>query len=195
MLSHTDMSESSASTNTHQCLGICCFTVLFCYWYSGIFFSPILLIPSNSSSSKTQFRYQFLQKAHSSIIFPYTDYVVTSLIHDVTWFCICRYCLTLYLSIYHSTLSYYISGGNLLYFICIATSKVFGMWHTCNKHFWKKGRNCIKFFTSFHHTISFDSQNKICCCCSVTKSCSTLCDPMDHSTLGSSVLHYLLEFV
>ena len=30
--------------------------------------------------------------------------------------------------------------------------------------------------------------------CSVTKSCLTLCDPMDRSTLGFPVLHYLLEF-
>ena len=34
-----------------------------------------------------------------------------------------------------------------------------------------------------------------CChCCSVAKSCLTLCNPMDCSKLGSSVLHYLLEF-
>ena len=32
------------------------------------------------------------------------------------------------------------------------------------------------------------------CCCSVTKLCPTLCDPVDDSTLGSSVLHCLLEF-
>ena len=32
------------------------------------------------------------------------------------------------------------------------------------------------------------------CCCSVGKSCPTLCNPMDCSTLGSSLLHYLLEF-
>ena len=32
-----------------------------------------------------------------------------------------------------------------------------------------------------------------CCCCSVTKSCLTLCDPMDCSTPGFLVLHYLLE--
>ena len=34
----------------------------------------------------------------------------------------------------------------------------------------------------------------LCCCCSVTKSCLTLCDPMDCSMPGSSILHYLLEF-
>ena len=35
---------------------------------------------------------------------------------------------------------------------------------------------------------------KSCSCCSVAQSCLTLCDPMDCSTPGSSVLHYLLEF-
>ena len=33
-----------------------------------------------------------------------------------------------------------------------------------------------------------------CCWCSVTKSCLTLCDPMDYSMPGFVVLHYLLEF-
>ena len=32
------------------------------------------------------------------------------------------------------------------------------------------------------------------CCCSVTKSYSTLCDPMDCSTPGFPVLHSVLEF-
>ena len=32
------------------------------------------------------------------------------------------------------------------------------------------------------------------CYCSVAKSCQTLCDPMDCSTRGSPVLHYLPEF-
>ena len=31
-------------------------------------------------------------------------------------------------------------------------------------------------------------------CCSVAKSCLTLCDPMDGNISGSPVLHYLLEF-
>ena len=31
------------------------------------------------------------------------------------------------------------------------------------------------------------------CCCSVTKSCPTLCVPMDCNPPGSSVLHYLPE--
>ena len=33
-----------------------------------------------------------------------------------------------------------------------------------------------------------------CCCCSVTKSGPTLCDPMECSTPGCPVFHYLLEF-
>ena len=31
-------------------------------------------------------------------------------------------------------------------------------------------------------------------CCSVAQSCPTLCDPMDCSTPGFPVLHYLPEF-
>ena len=36
--------------------------------------------------------------------------------------------------------------------------------------------------------------NSSCCCCSVAKSCPTLCEPIDCRTSGSSVLHYLPEF-
>ena len=32
------------------------------------------------------------------------------------------------------------------------------------------------------------------CCCSVAQLCLTLCDPMDCSMPGLSVLHHLLEF-
>ena len=38
------------------------------------------------------------------------------------------------------------------------------------------------------------SESSYCCCCSVAKLCLTLCDPMDWSMAGFSVLHYLLEF-
>ena len=34
-----------------------------------------------------------------------------------------------------------------------------------------------------------------CCCFSVTRSCPTLCNPRDCNTSGSSVLHYLPEFL
>ena len=33
-----------------------------------------------------------------------------------------------------------------------------------------------------------------CCYCSVVQSCQTLCDPMDCSTPGFPILHYLPEF-
>ena len=36
--------------------------------------------------------------------------------------------------------------------------------------------------------------NDFCCCCSASKSCLTICDPMNCSTPGFPVLHYLLEF-
>ena len=35
---------------------------------------------------------------------------------------------------------------------------------------------------------------QIVCCCSVAKSCQTLCHPMDYNMPGFSVLHHLLEF-
>ena len=35
---------------------------------------------------------------------------------------------------------------------------------------------------------------RCCCCCSVAQSCPTLCHPMDCSTPGFPVLHYVLEF-
>ena len=41
---------------------------------------------------------------------------------------------------------------------------------------------------------SFCSHYNKICCCSVTKSCPTLWDPMNCSRPGFPVLHYLLEF-
>ena len=38
------------------------------------------------------------------------------------------------------------------------------------------------------------SGSHFCCCCSVAKSCLTLCDPKDCSTPGFLVLYCLLEF-
>ena len=40
---------------------------------------------------------------------------------------------------------------------------------------------------------SCNSAFKLCCCCSVTQLCPTLCDPMNFSTPGFPVLHSLLE--
>ena len=51
---------------------------------------------------------------------------------------------------------------------------------------------CFEIMSLLWEFVSF------CCtthCCSVTKSCLTLWDPMDCSTPGSPVLHYLQEFV
>ena len=36
---------------------------------------------------------------------------------------------------------------------------------------------------------------KLCCSCSFTKSCPTLCNPMDYSMPGSPVLHYFPAFI
>ena len=52
----------------------------------------------------------------------------------------------------------------------------------CLKIYWKQ---------DWETRLSFHSSS----CCSDTKSCLTLCDPMDCSTPGFPVLHYLLEFV
>ena len=37
-------------------------------------------------------------------------------------------------------------------------------------------------------------QKDYCCCCSVAKSCTTICGPMDCSIPGFPVLHYVPEF-
>ena len=57
------------------------------------------------------------------------------------------------------------------------------------------------FLSSFLHSVGrYCSLICICwniihlCCCSVAKSCLTLCDPMDCSISGFPVLHCLLEF-
>ena len=50
----------------------------------------------------------------------------------------------------------------------------------------------VSFYTLFSSPLV--DCNCLLCCCSVPKSCPTLCDPKDLSTPGSSVLHYLPEF-
>ena len=47
---------------------------------------------------------------------------------------------------------------------------------------------CVLTVCQAQHACAFH-----CLCCSVTKSCPTLWDPMDCSTPGFPVLHYLLE--
>ena len=50
---------------------------------------------------------------------------------------------------------------------------------------------CIKVYSFYLLQWNYLYHN---CCCSVTKSCPTLCDPMNCSTPGFPVLRYLLEF-
>ena len=40
-----------------------------------------------------------------------------------------------------------------------------------------------------------DSNDSRCCCCSVAQSCPAVCDPMDCSTLGIPIPHYVPDFV
>ena len=52
------------------------------------------------------------------------------------------------------------------------------------------------FYVLFLNTMfSIMTKCCFCCCCSVAKSCLTLCDPMDCSTPGFSVLHHVPKFV
>ena len=51
--------------------------------------------------------------------------------------------------------------------------------------------------TFTHNGQNLDATNMFfskCCCCSVTQPCPNPCNPMDCSTLGFPVLHYLPEF-
>ena len=55
-----------------------------------------------------------------------------------------------------------------------------------------QGLNTEHFFLLF--LCSFIESCNIKCCCSVAKSCATICDPRDCSTSGFPVPHHLLEF-
>ena len=48
--------------------------------------------------------------------------------------------------------------------------------------------------TSQHLINTYLLRRRLNYCCSIAKSCPTLCDPMDCSTPSFPVLHYLLEF-
>ena len=47
---------------------------------------------------------------------------------------------------------------------------------------------------NIHLCFLFSPRKDKLCCCSVAKSCLILCDPMNYSAPGFSVLHYLLGF-
>ena len=66
--------------------------------------------------------------------------------------------------------------------------------HASLKHprfFWLSRTN---FCPHGHHTHIENEWSHDISCCSVTQSCLTLCDPMNHSTPGLPVHHQLLEF-
>ena len=54
---------------------------------------------------------------------------------------------------------------------------------------WRSFRTALLFTLSRGHT-----EHANCCYCSVTKSCLTLCDPMERSMASLPVPHHLLEF-
>ena len=62
---------------------------------------------------------------------------------------------------------------------------------------WSRRRNWIlrilRWNFLFSPAVLIGCQVYSFCCCSVSQSCPALCDPMDDSTLGFSVLHHLLE--
>ena len=53
----------------------------------------------------------------------------------------------------------------------------------------------LYFFSNQRGKIYLSLFPPVCCCCSLTESCLTLCDPVDCSIPGFPVLHYLPEFV
>ena len=54
---------------------------------------------------------------------------------------------------------------------------------------------CVHRFSIWWHALQTCSWMFLKACCSVTQSCLSLCDPVDCSTPGYPVLHYLQELV
>ena len=54
----------------------------------------------------------------------------------------------------------------------------------------------MRWLSYLNNCLNYNGSSMLTCYCSclVTKSCPTLCDPMDCSTVGSLVLHYLPVF-
>ena len=52
-----------------------------------------------------------------------------------------------------------------------------------------------EFLITFYGCVHDGNEGNFDFCCSVAKTCLTLCDPMDCSTPGPPVLHYLPGFV
>ena len=68
--------------------------------------------------------------------------------------------------------------------------KVFLRYHSSKLH-----RDKVKFCPICHNfsNLQQNTPHGFCCCCSVAKSCPTLCDAMDCSTPGFPALHHLPE--
>ena len=69
--------------------------------------------------------------------------------------------------------------------------KVLLLYHSSKLH-----RDKVKFCPICHNfsDLQQNTPHGFCCCCSVTKSCPTLCDAMDCSSPGFPALHHLTEF-
>ena len=61
--------------------------------------------------------------------------------------------------------------------------------------FWSSSTLSLVISMNTFHAFFFFFLTIIVCCCLVTKSCLTLCNHVDSSMQGSSVLHYLPEFI
>ena len=93
------------------------------------------------------------------------------------------------------------------FFLFFFIPREFRMFHTIFMWYANEDLPCLSFKQHLLSCYGLDSvlrmgKNKVLAlfalkklsCCSVAKSCLTLCDPLDCSTPGSSVLHYLPEF-
>ena len=76
-------------------------------------------------------------------------------------------------------------NGNPLQYSCLENSRERGAWGAIVHRVAKSQIQLSDWH--FHFTLKFQFS-------SVTQSCLTLCDPINHSTPGLPVLHYLLEF-
>ena len=73
--------------------------------------------------------------------------------------------------------------------------KSHGHLNRCRKSFWQNSTSIYdKKKKNFQQSVYRGNIPQHCCCCSVTKSCLTLCNPMNCSTTGFLVHHYLLKF-
>ena len=86
-----------------------------------------------------------------------------------------------------------VMGG--LYLFCLG-SLILGLWFGGFNHIWGNFSQHLTYIFFCLILLSFPSVIQLhahCCCCSVTKSCPTLCDPMNGSTPGFPVHHHLPE--